>query len=81
MFLKVFQIAFAYGSCNNENFQNITCANKSRNAQAVHVISYTYTDNVSKKHEATPGLTVSFYKYYKFFSNNIAQVIIEMRML
>ena len=30
--LKVFQIALAYGSCNFENFQNITRAHKSRNA-------------------------------------------------
>ena len=40
--LKVFQIALAYGSCNFENFQNITRAHKSRNAPAVHAISYTY---------------------------------------
>ena len=32
--LKVFQIALAYGSCNFENFRNITCAHKSRNALA-----------------------------------------------
>ena len=32
--LKVFQIALAYGSCNFENFQNITRAHKSRNALA-----------------------------------------------
>ena len=32
--LKVFQIALAYGSCNFENFQNITRAQKSRNALA-----------------------------------------------
>ena len=32
--LKVFQIALAYGSCNFENFENITCAHKSRNAPA-----------------------------------------------
>ena len=30
--LKVFQIALAYSSCNFGNFQNITCAHKSRNA-------------------------------------------------
>ena len=30
--LKVFQIALVYGSCNFENFQNITRAHKSRNA-------------------------------------------------
>ena len=28
------QIALAYGSCNFENFQNITRAHKSRNARA-----------------------------------------------
>ena len=32
--LKVIQIALAYGSCNFENFQNITRAHKSRNALA-----------------------------------------------
>ena len=32
--LKVFQIELAYGSCNFENFQNITRAHKSRNALA-----------------------------------------------
>ena len=32
--LKDFQIALAYGSCNFENFQNITGAHKSRNALA-----------------------------------------------
>ena len=32
--LKVFQIALAYGSCNFENFQNMTRAHKSRNALA-----------------------------------------------
>ena len=32
--LKGFQIALAYGSCNFENFQNITGAHKSRNALA-----------------------------------------------
>ena len=32
--MKVFQIALAYGSCNFENFQNITRAHKSRNALA-----------------------------------------------
>ena len=29
-----FEIALAYGSCNFENFQNITRAHKSRNARA-----------------------------------------------
>ena len=29
--LKGFQIALTYGSCNFENFQNITSAQKSRN--------------------------------------------------
>ena len=32
--LKHFQIALAYGSCNFENFQNITRAHKSRNVLA-----------------------------------------------
>ena len=32
--LKVFQIALPYGSCYFENFQNITCAHKSRNTLA-----------------------------------------------
>ena len=32
--LKVLKIALAYGSCNFENFQNITRAHKSRNALA-----------------------------------------------
>ena len=32
--LEGFQIALAYGSCNFENFQNITRAHKSRNALA-----------------------------------------------
>ena len=41
--LKVLKIALAYGSCNFENFQNITRAHKSRNALAfirfpIHII-------------------------------------------
>ena len=39
--LKSFRIGLAYGSCNFENFQNIT--RKSLNAlDRVHAISYTY---------------------------------------
>ena len=62
--LKVLQIVLAYGSCNFENFQNITRAHKSRNARAVHAISYTFNNWTTIRLDFKVEIFKPFYRAY-----------------